>query len=294
MALKSMTGYGRGSAAVGGIKAEVELNSVNRKQFDVRLSLPRGAAALESRIAETIHRSVSRGQVTGEVTIHFTAAARARGVLVDSDLAAAYLRALRRAAKRLRLRDDLNASQMLSLPEVVRYHQPQEEPDTVWPAVAAALRVALAALLRMRATEGAALARDIAARFGRLSRALGCIRRHAPGVAARYSAALRQRLSRAGFKLDDGDQQLLKELALFAERSDITEELTRLESHLGQARRTLARTEPVGRSLDFIVQEMFREINTIGSKANAVAISREVIAFKAELERIREQVQNVE
>lgn len=294
MALKSMTGYGRGSASVRGIKADVELNSVNRKQFDVRLSLPRGAAALESRVVETIHHSVSRGQVTGEIVIHFTAAARARGVVVDPELAGAYLRALRRAAVRLRLRDDLNASQMLALPEVVRYHHPQEEAGAVWPAVAAALRIALEALLRMRAAEGAALARDMAVRFDRLACSVRRIRRHAPGVAARYRAVLQQRLARAGFRLGDGDQQLLKELALFAERSDITEELTRLESHLVQARKALGQAAPVGRSLDFIVQEMFREITTIGSKANAIAISREVIAFKAELERIREQVQNVE
>ena len=294
MALKSMTGYGRGSASVRGIKADVELNSVNRKQFDARLSLPRGAAALESRILEAIHQQVSRGQVTGEVVIHFTSAARARGVVVDADLAGAYLRALRRAAVRLRLRDDLNASQMLALPEVVRYHHPQEDASVVWPAVAAALRIALGALLRMRTVEGAALARDMTSRFSRLACAVRRIRRHAPGVTARYRAALLQRLAGAGLRVGDGDQQLLKELALFAERSDIAEELTRLESHLTQARKALGQVAPVGRTLDFIVQEMFREITTIGSKANAIAISREAIAFKAELERIREQVQNVE
>jgi len=226
--------------------------------------------------------------------IHASDRARSKGVAVDATLAAAYLCAIRRAASRLRLKDDLNASQLLGLPEVVRYHYPQEDVDTVWPAVSAALKKALQALIRMRSVEGAALAVDITARLNRLAVAVRRIRSRAPHVTAHYRRTLHARLASAGLNLAASDPQLNKELAFFAERSDITEEITRLESHLAQAHQALHKVEPVGRTLDFMVQEMFREINTIGSKANDMAISRDVIKFKAELERIREQVQNVE
>jgi uncharacterized protein (TIGR00255 family) len=289
-----MTGYGRGAAAAGGIRVEVELNAVNRKQFDVRLNLPRELLVLESRLQEQIQTVISRGQVSGSVAVAVSGEARQRGIRVDETLAGAYLRVLRQAGRRLKLQDDLSASLLLTLPDVLHRSYATEEAERVWPVASRALRLALRQLVAMRTREGRALAVDLRRRLGLLTRGLAAIRKRAPQVKDRYRAALVARLQAAGFDAGASDPQVLKELAFFAERSDIAEETTRLASHIQQAYTLLASAEPTGRTLDFLAQEMLREINTIGSKANDVAITKQVIDFKTELERIREQVQNVE
>lgn len=294
MGLHSMTGYGRGTAAAGGVRVEVELTSVNRKQLEVRLNVARALVALESRMVELIQQSISRGQVGGSVVVHVSETLKERSLHVDKHMAAAYIRELRATAKGLGLEDDLSASLLMKLPEVVTYCGVEENADAVWPVLAKALQGAVRALIAMRAREGQALADDLRKRFGRLDAMLARVRRAAPSVARRYRTSLHQRLCKSGVPLDVNDPQLLKELALFADKSDITEESTRLQSHLKQGDTLLKSTQPAGRTLDFLAQEMFREINTIGSKANDVVITRQVILFKTELERIREQVQNVE
>lgn len=294
MALCSMTGYGRGEAAAGGVKVSVELGSVNRKQFDVRLNLPRSMVALESAMAETVHGVISRGSVTGTVTVTVAAEKREQGCRVDRPLAAAYVRELRLCAKALGLADDLGASVLVRLPEVVQYHYIEEDVDRLRPVAVTALRRALSALVAMRRREGRALAEDLAGRFRHLAAQLGRIEKAAPEVAARYREALRVKLAGAGLHVAEHDGGVMKDVLLFAERSDVSEEITRLRSHLDQAAGLLRSREPVGRTLDFLAQEMFREINTIGSKANDLAIAKHVIQFKTELERIREQVQNIE
>ena len=294
MALLSMTGYGRGASTGRGVKVAVELSSVNRKQFDVRISLPKSLVAVESRLVEAIHAAVSRGQVTGGVTVSASEAARHQGVRVDAALAAAYVRELRRLATTLHLKDDLSASLLPQLPEVLQYRHVEEDVSRMWPVCQRALDAALAELLAMRRREGRALERDLARRFRQLSAWERRLRSLTPAVTERYRQTLQARLEKAGFAAGSEDPMVMKELALFAERSDIAEEITRLDSHLKQAVTLLQRKEPVGRTLDFLVQEMFREVNTIASKANDVVIVKVVIDFKTELERIREQVQNVE
>jgi len=292
--LRSMTGYGRGEAAAGGIRVEAEVSSVNRKQLDVRLNLPRSLAAFESRLVELVQVSVSRGQVSGGVALHVSSAARRKGARVDRPLASAYVRELREAAMALGLRDDLAASVLLELPDVVRHLDVEQDADDIWPVLRLAFRAALTQLVAMREREGGTLKRDLDLRISRLAKVLMPVRKAAPAVVGKYRVALMDRLQRAGVTVTAGDPQLVKELAVFADRSDISEEITRLESHLKQARGLLSAKEPAGRTLDFLAQEMFREINTIGSKANDVVITRRVIQFKTELERIREQVQNIE
>lgn len=294
MALSSMTGYGRGDAVREGIGATVELSSVNRKQLEIKISLPRSLTVLESRVAERVQERLSRGFVSGTVTVRSTPAARRRALRVDDELAGATVRKLRAAASRLGLRDDLGAALLLSLPDVVHWGAAEEDSEAAWPAVAKALDGALAALAAMRRREGRALEADLRARCGRLRGFVERIRDEAPHVAPRYRRQLLARLSAAGLEVEARDPQVLKEIVLFAERSDISEEITRLDSHLRQGDGLLRTRAPVGRTLDFLAQEMFREINTIGSKANDVRITRQVIQFKTELERIREQVQNVE
>jgi uncharacterized protein (TIGR00255 family) len=281
-------------ASANGVKVEVELSSVNRKQMDISVSLPRSLAALEPLVYEEIHKSLSRGRVTGEVVIRLSTHARQKAVCVDEALAETYLAELRKAAKHLKLKDDFGGSLLLNLPDVLRYEQPIDAAEKAWPIVGKALKAALKALIQMRAREGAALQKDIEQRFGKIGAALERIRKQAPSVAESYREKLQARLKAAGFTVESSDERMLRELALFADRSDITEEVTRFDSHIKQARHLMQAAEPVGRSLDFLAQEMFREVNTMGSKANDSGILKDVVALKAELERIREQVQNIE
>ena len=294
MALVSMTGYGRGSAALAGVEVDVELSSVNRKQFDMRLNLPRGLMALEARIREGVQKRVSRGMVTGNVRISLKEKARAEAVTVNRKLAKAYVKELRSAADDLGLPDDLSLRALLSLPDVLQFHNVAEDTEKVWRPLERAVKQAVTELVRMRHQEGRALAKDIAGRLDKLVRLVAGIRERAPKVRKRHEQQLRKRLERVDAGVGRDDPSLLRELCLFAERSDISEEIVRLESHFAQVEKAQGSREPCGRSLDFLCQEMFREINTIGSKASDTMISRSVIQFKSELECIREQVQNVE
>lgn len=294
MPLRSMTGYGRGEASARGTRVEVELSAVNRRQFDVRFGLPKALSALESRAVELIHNAVSRGYVTGTARITLCETARSRAACVDKDAAARLVRQLRRTASELGMKDDLSASALLALPDVVRHPQSDDSSEAVWPLLRRALKHALKELTNMRKVEGAALAKDLRARQKTLLQRLAHIKKLTPAVPRRHRAALAKRLKAAGVVMGGQDSALLRELALFADRSDVTEEVVRLESHLAQVREHLNAAKPVGRTLDFLCQEIFREINTIGSKANDAAISKHVITFKAEVEAVREQVQNIE
>ncbi len=289
-----MTGYGRGEASRGGVKAVVEFSSVNRRQLDVHIVLPRSLQVLEPRIHEEIHKKISRGRLTGEVSIARSARARQEAVHIDHDLARAYVKALRKTAKDLGLNSNLDANLLLTLPDVVQYEQVSEDPEKIWPILDQALKKALSGLLGMRKSEGATLQKDLLQRLGLLRKYCAQVNRRAPSVVKSYKQALHTRLKRAGLKIDVSDERVLKELAIFADKSDITEELTRLDSHAGQMKSLMQAKEATGKSMDFLAQEMFREINTIGSKANDATILRHVVSFKAELERLREQVQNIE
>jgi uncharacterized protein (TIGR00255 family) len=294
MALRSMTGYGRGQATADGLRVTVELSSVNRRQLDLHINLPRSLSILEARIAEDVHQAVHRGRITGEVNVAESSQLRRKSIRVDEDLAEAYLDALRATARKFKLEDDFSGTLLLQLPDVVHYEQIEEDVDRIWPVLQKALLKALRELVRMRNREGKALQQDLEARLGRLGELVEEIRGEAPKVTGRYRTALRERVARAGVEMPVDDDRLLREIVLFADRSDIAEELTRLESHMKQARKLMRSREATGKSLDFLAQEMFREINTIASKGNDSAIVRRVVTFKAELERFREQVQNIE
>ncbi len=294
MAILSMTGYGRGEAAAGGVEVVVELSAVNRKQFDLRLNLPRALAALDSQISKVVHARVSRGCVTGSVCVSVTGKARSGGIRVDMDAATAGVKALRDAAGELGLTDDLSASDLMRLPDVVCFEDVGQDSNKVWPVLRRALRDALKQLVAMRTTEGTALAKDLTKRFAKLKRRVGQIQRLAPSVPVRYREALVARLAEAKLPVKLNEEHLAKEVAMFADRCSISEELVRLDSHFEQAGQIMERKEPTGRAFDFLCQEFLREINTIGSKANDARLSRHVIAFKTELECVREQVQNIE
>lgn len=294
MSTRSMTGFGRGAAAVGGLRVEVEVSSVNRKSLDVILNLPKSLVALESRMHEAVGQVLSRGRISVDVHVRESAAERRASVRVDADLAGAYLKELRATARKLKMADDLSARMLLQLPGVIRLESPEDNVEALWPILQKALQQALLAIDRMRAREGQALAKDLEARLTLKRNLLAEIRQHAPAAVARYREALRQRIQGLRLEVDIPADRLEREVVMFAERADITEEMTRLDSHLQQAAGLLRSKEPAGKALDFVAQEMGREINTIGSKANDAEIAKRVVLFKTELDRFREQVQNIE
>lgn len=292
--MRSMTGYGRGEAAAGGIKVTVELNSVNRKQSDVSIVLPRELAELEPRIRDEINAVLARGKINVVVAWHRSAGADTDRVQLDEGLARAYLFAIRRLQRRLELDGGVTLDTILRAPGVMQLRELDMDAARVWPLVETALQQALVGAVQMREREGKHLAADLAKRLRWMEREVAAIRKLAPRALERYREQLRARVAAAGVELAADDERLLREVVLYADRCDIAEELTRLESHFRQFRECFRREEPVGRTLDFLTQEMNREINTIGSKANAAEISRRVVGLKAELEKIREQVQNIE
>ncbi|HSR87364.1 MAG TPA: YicC/YloC family endoribonuclease [Pontiella sp.] len=293
MALKSMTGFGEGTASAAGIRVVVEISSVNRKQLDIHVSLPRNLVTLDAQVQQLIRGEFTRGRVSGIVRVD-AAMGFAGSVQVDQKLAEQYVEGIRRTARKLKLADDLGAESIARLPGIVTVDQDNLDADHVSAVLEKAMTKALHGLAKMRAAEGKVLAADLRDRLGLLETAASAIGKLAPGVVSDYRDKLFLRLKEAGLNDLAGDERIVKEIALFADRCDISEELVRLKSHLAQARGLLRSSEPAGRTLDFLCQEMFREINTVGSKANEVEITRHVVAFKTELERIREQVQNIE
>ena len=289
-----MTGYGRGEYARDGFKVTVELGAVNRRQSEISLNLPRELEMLEAPVRDAINARVARGRVTVRIALH-AANGKSAHAHINVPLAKAYAAELGKLAKQLKLAGGVSLEQIARAPGVFQSDEELVEADKIWPVVEKALKQSLAALVKMREREGAHLAEDLAARIDVMQEAVGKIQKQAPLTAENYRRALHERIRSAGLEnIAPDDERLLREVVLFADRSDISEELTRLQSHFQQFADCRKSAEPVGRTLDFLAQEMNREINTIGSKANDAVIAREVVTLKAELERFREQAQNVE
>ncbi|MEO8044773.1 MAG: YicC/YloC family endoribonuclease [Spartobacteria bacterium] len=291
--MRSMTGYGRGESDRGGTKISVEVNSVNRKQSDIVINLPRELGALEPRVRQVVGERLARGR-TNVVVAFDPNAQNGRTLALDSPLARSYHDGMRALQKELGVTGEITIGMILQAPGVMRFAEDALVPNETWPALEAALNDALGELIKMREKEGKHLAKDLIRRLKVLRQELKEVGKKHPALAERYRAALLERISKAGLELPPNDDRLLKEVAFFADRSDVSEELTRLESHLAQFAHHLRKEEPVGRTLEFITQEISRELNTLGAKAGDAEISRHVVACKAEVEKIREQIQNLE
>lgn len=293
--MKSMTGYGRGECTAKGASITVELNSVNRKQAEVSLSVPSELESIEPDLRDLILASVSRGRVSGRVVLQYTGSSRASAVAVNETQAKAYRRELSKLAKSLEIPDNLSMEGLLRLPGVLENAQPTLDAKAFRAPIKSALGQALEGLLSMREKEGGILGRDLAKRLAKLRRIVKRVAKLAPDVLKHHRERLIERLKKTNVEVPNmDDDRLLREIVYYTDRTDISEELTRLGSHFVQLEECLSDVVPVGRKLDFLAQEMFREINTIGSKANDANISSEVVTLKTELEKIREQVQNVE
>jgi uncharacterized protein (TIGR00255 family) len=289
-----MTGYGRGETHWHGFKFTVELNSVNRKQSEISVDIQRDLVELEPRIRDEINAWISRGRLHVVVAFHRESENGASNVRLNEPLARTYLQAIRKLRKDLNLSGEVSVETLLRFPGVLQTREPEIDPEGVWPHLQKALDNALKKLVAMREKEGKFLGRELGKRLKLIESKIHVIEKMRPQIVERYRTQLQQRIQSAGIELSLDDERLLKEVALFADRCDITEEITRLCSHLKQVYSQLSLREPVGRTLDFLAQEMNREINTIGAKANHAEVSQHVVQMKAELEKIREQIQNIE
>ncbi len=295
--MKSMTGYGRGESSAAEAKVVVELKSVNRKQSELVVMLPPDWESLETRIRESVARVVSRGRCEIRVSLDVPEG-ETTGNRINRSVVQAYSREWSEVAAELGLSGaaaHVSLELLARCPGVMQSKTRVIDPEVAWPGTSAALASALESMDAMRRREGEALERDLESRIALIRSALDRVRALAPEVLNRYRQQLAQRLQSAGLEgITVDDERILREVVVFADRSDISEEIARLESHFQQYEDCRKSREAVGRKLDFLAQEFHREINTIGSKANDARIAAEVVLMKTELERFREQVQNLE
>lgn len=291
--IKSMTGYGKGQAAAEGLALTVEIKSVNHRYVDITVKSPRSFLFLENDIKKRVAERLRRGKV--DIFINLDALTSSLQVpVVNHPLAAAYVKAFEELRSSYGLDGGIALGLLAGQKDVLVVREGELDEALIRGCLESALQRALDAIEGMRATEGAATLADMENRLAVAEGLLAEVEVRAPGVPLEWQAKLAERLARLNGDLAADPQRLAQELAVFADRCDISEEIVRFRSHLQQFRQLLRQEEAVGRQLDFLVQELNREVNTMGSKSNDADLTRLVVALKAELEKVREQVQNVE
>jgi uncharacterized protein (TIGR00255 family) len=292
----SMTGFGRGEAVADGRRFLVEIRTVNNRYCDIQVRMPRSIASLETRVREAVAARVGRGKVDLYITYEDRRPEAGR-IVVDLPLAKAYAEALREIARSIGSDEKVTAAQVAKIGDVMRPEASEPAEEETWSLLEAALRDALRALVSMRAEEGGKLVVDIHRKIDGLRGLVLKVQERAPRVPEEYRVKLAQRVQdllgdKASVLFDE--QRLAAEVALYADRCSVDEELVRLASHITQLEDTLKQDVPMGKKLDFLMQELNREVNTTGSKANDIELTRTVVEMKSELEKIREQIQNLE
>lgn len=291
--IRSMTGYGRNQQLLHGRSITVEIRSVNHRYFEFSCRAPRGCAFLEDRLKRALQSAISRGKVEVSLTLQ-TIENRHTSVAVDHALAGQYLTALRALGEEYSLPDDLTLSVVARLPDVFTVCRDEEDEEELAADVLSVLQNALARFVAMRETEGERLRDDVLARLSVMEEHLSFVEERSPQTLAEYRARLTARLTELLNGAVPDENRILTEAGIVADRLAVDEETVRLRSHFAQLRKIMESTEPVGRKLDFLVQEMNRETNTIGSKCSDTAIAGHVVEMKSEIEKIREQIQNIE
>lgn len=290
--IKSMTGYGRGQVQVDGLSFSVEIKAVNHRYGDINIKAPRMLMPLENQIKKQVSAVLKRGKVDVFITQDAAGTGAALPV-INEPLAEEYMKIFKGLTTRYDLSGGIGLGVLLAQKDVLAVQDVTHDERALSRCLTEAVDVALQALLGMRQKEGEATALDIKQRLGLLAELLEKIVVRAPQVPIEWQQKLKERLERLGD--DAGDpQRVAQEMAIFADRCDISEEVTRFKSHLDQFSELLQNGEPVGRQMDFLVQELNREANTMGSKSNDAELTRHVVLLKSELEKIREQVQNIE
>ena len=289
----SMTGYGRAAKLIDGRDISVEIRSVNHRFFEFSARLPRSMNYLEEKLKTLVHAKVSRGKVDLNLSLLSLEEPNAQ-VLLNRPLAAGYLTALRSLGKELDIADDITLSSLARFHDIFVLRKSEMDEDALSDAVQSVAAEALEQYMEMRAAEGEKLRQDVAARLELILSYLEQVEERYPAIVEQYRTRLMQKLTELLENQQVDEQRILTEAAIFAEKTAVAEETVRLRSHITQLGAFLVGGQPVGRKLDFLVQEMNREANTIGSKAQDMAVAKLVVEIKSEIEKIREQIQNIE
>lgn len=291
--IKSMTGYGKSEQTIDSLNVTVEIKSVNHRYFEFSARVPREYGFLEEKLKKYCNSLITRGKVECYVSVE-DLEEREMEVNVNETLAAGYVKALKELSERFGLKDDISAVTLSRYLDVITLHKASEDEERIWNAVKTVAETAVSKFIEMRETEGSKLRGDILSRADYIIECVEFIEGRSPETVREYNEKLKQRMKELLGDAAVDEQRLLNEAAIYADKIAVDEETVRLRSHISQLREFMNSSEAIGRKLDFLVQEINREANTIGSKAQDVDIAKKVIAIKAEVEKIREQVQNIE
>jgi uncharacterized protein (TIGR00255 family) len=291
--IKSMTGFGRGSVEQDGRSFIVEIKSVNHRYCDLNIKMPKSFLSFEDRIRKTVLEKISRGKVDVFITQNKQEKIGVKAVL-DENLADSYVECLKKIKDKYDIKEGLSISLIAKFPDVIILKQEEEDIESIWGILSNPLKEAINLLVEMREKEGLKLKKDILSKCDYIKQSLDKIEKRSPFVVCEYKEKLNERLKELLQDYQVDENRIAMEVAIFGDKACIDEEIVRLNSHLVQLRETFNLDEPIGRKLDFILQEMNRETNTIGSKANDLEITNSVLNIKNEIEKIREQIQNIE
>ena len=291
--IKSMTGFGRAEEVLNGRDILVEIRSVNHRYYEFSSRIPRAYGYIEEKLKSLLNGRIARGKTEVSVTVSSVEGKEAV-IEVNEAIASGYVDALRKANEKLGLTDDITLSQMMRLPDIFTVRKVQDDEDQVWQDVKTVTEKALDNFVRMRETEGVRMKEDLLFRLENIEKMVSDVEVRSPEVNAAYRDRLYNKIKEVLADKNVDESRLLTEAAIFADKTAVDEETVRLRSHINQFRSMLELDEPVGRNLDFLIQEFNREANTIGSKAQDAKITKTVVELKSEIEKIREQIQNIE
>lgn len=292
--IKSMTGFGRGESSDGIHSFTVEIKTLNHRYNDIVIKMPKHIGYLEERVKKIIKKYIIRGRVEVYINLEYINETNV-DINVDIPLAKSYKSALERVAEELNIEEKVTLDNIVSIPEIIKIQRKEEDEEVVWNCLKPAVEDAVDYIMNMRIKEGEELKKDVLLKINNFKEIIKSIEKKSPFIVNEYKEGLRKRVSELlGDEFNLDEEKLMNEVVFFADKSNINEEIVRLYSHINQFESSLELNESVGRKLDFLIQEMNREINTIGSKVNDIEVNSCVVEAKSELEKIREQVQNFE
>lgn len=291
--IKSMTGFGRGHKLLNGRDITVEIRAVNHRYYEFSARIPRSMGFAEEKLKSMLQGRISRGKVEVSVLVCNTEAADEK-ITINREIVREYVDALRSVREEFSLKDDLALSNVLRIPDAFTVVKTETDEEQLWQDIKSAAEEALERFISMRETEGERMKQDIASRLDRIEEWVGIIEERSPAIVEEYRKRLYDKMCEVLNSANIDESRILMEAGIFSEKTAVDEETVRLRSHIAQFRTMLESGEPVGRKLDFLVQEMNRETNTIGSKVQDIEVTRIVVDQKSEIEKIREQIQNIE
>lgn len=290
--IKSMTGFGRGEASQDNITFSVDIKTVNHRYSDISVRMPRMVSALEEKVREYISSKLNRGKI--DVYINYDSFGQDTKVKLDTNLAAAYVDSLNILKQQFGIKDEISLSLLTRFSDILKLDTEEQDLDSLWSILSAALEQAVNGLLEMRSREGERLRKDMLLKLDNIKTTVDEIKLKSADLVDVYKNKLYEKIKELTKDIQLDENRLLTEVAIFADKSSIDEEIVRLGSHIEEFKKTLFINASIGKKLDFIVQEMNREVNTIGSKSSDLGVVNNVIEIKSEIEKIREQIQNIE